>query len=61
MNGIDHETTAAVDQAAEWFAQNREHCPRPIVPFLRERFGLSASEACLALTEARRRERENAK
>jgi hypothetical protein len=58
---IDHKSTAEIADAAAWFASDRTRCPRPIVPFLREWFGLTASEVCQALTEARRRERENAK
>lgn len=60
MTGADHQTTAAIDEAGRWFADNRERCPKPIVPFLRERFGLTAVEACEALQVARRIERGQA-
>ncbi len=50
----EHEHSAAVDQAAVWVAtMPRERLPRPIVPALRQRFGLTPVEACEALREAR--------
>jgi len=61
MTAIDHETSAAVEMAAIWYSENRERCPRPIVPFLRERFGLTAVEVCQALTEAQSRMQESAR
>lgn len=49
----EHERSAAIDEAASWLAQTpRERIGRPIVPTLRERFGLTVSEACAALREA---------
>lgn len=45
-SGIDHEHSAAIDVAAEWLSQNpRDRIGRPIIPLLREKFGLSAIEA----------------
>ena len=54
MTGLDHETTAAVDQAAAYLASLSpdERRARPAVPMLKERFGLSAVEACQAIREA---------
>lgn len=53
MTGLDHEHTAAVGVAAEWLATTRrDQIARPIVPTLRQRFGLSAQEACQAIAEA---------
>ena len=57
--GLCHESTSAVEEAARWYAGNRDACPRPIVPFLRERFGLTAVEACEALRMAQESEREH--
>lgn len=47
----EHETSAAVDEAARWLATT-PNPPRIAVPELRERFGLSAQEACWAIREA---------
>lgn len=53
MTGLDHESSAAIDEAANWIANTPpEQCPRPLVPALRWRFGLSATEACQAIREA---------
>jgi len=44
----EHEHSAAVEQAAQWLADQRE-APHPVIPTLRERFGLTpleATEAC---------------
>lgn len=56
MTGLDHETTAAVDEAAHYFANlsQDERRQRSAVPLLRERFGLTAKEACEALALAAR-------
>jgi hypothetical protein len=51
--GCDHEYSDAIAHAAEWLAQTpRDRIGRPIIPALRERFGLSAQEACQAVREA---------
>ncbi len=47
----EHETSAAVDEAARWLATT-PNPPQPLIPELRQRFGLSASEACAACKEA---------
>ncbi|MCO5058608.1 MAG: hypothetical protein M9905_12170 [Rhizobiaceae bacterium] len=52
--GLDHESSAAVDEAARWIATMPDaQLPRPIVPDLRRRFGITAAEACQAIREAR--------
>ncbi len=43
----EHEHSEAVILAAQWLAEQNPP-PKPIVPALRERFGLSALEACEA-------------
>ena len=49
--GLDHESTAAIDEAAAWLA-SEDQPPSPIVPALRRRFGLSVVDACAAIREA---------
>jgi hypothetical protein len=53
MTGADHEQSAAVILAAQWYATQRPDPNNPTVPLLRERFGLTPLEACLAIAEAR--------
>jgi hypothetical protein len=55
MSGLCHETTEAVFVAALWIVTHRHEMPRPLVPALKARFGLSQKEACLAIAEANRR------
>ncbi len=51
--GHDHESSAAIDEAARWLASvPQAERPRPIVPAMRQRFGLSAVDACQAIREA---------
>lgn len=51
--GLDHESTAAIDEAAAWLATCPAHLrPSPIVPALRQRFDLSPTEACQVIREA---------
>jgi hypothetical protein len=45
--GHSHEHSEAVTQAAIWLA-DEQLPPQPIIPALRQRFGLSALEACEA-------------
>lgn len=52
MTGLDHESSAAVDEAAIWYRANRDQVERPVVPALRQRFGLTPLEACQAIREA---------
>ena len=49
-----HEGSAAIDEAAVWYREHRDTCERPVLPALRQRFGLSALEAVIAIREARR-------
>ncbi|RYE62069.1 MAG: hypothetical protein EOO82_00465 [Oxalobacteraceae bacterium] len=51
LTGIDHADNPAIGEAAAWLAaQTEPH--RPLVPALRQRFGLSALEACEAAARA---------
>jgi hypothetical protein len=43
----EHQHSEAVIQAASWLA-DQNPAPQPIIPLIRERFGLSALEACEA-------------
>ncbi|KQT57588.1 hypothetical protein ASG54_13090 [Aureimonas sp. Leaf460] len=53
MRGLNHLSSAAIDEATLWIATRAMgEIPTPIVPALRGRFGLSAAEACTALREA---------
>jgi hypothetical protein len=47
-----HETGPAATRAGLWYAENRENCPRPVVPALRLMFDLSALEAVQAIRVA---------
>jgi len=50
----ENEHSAQIDQAVEWLrGLPSAEVPRPIVPALRQRFGLTAGEACTAIAEAR--------
>ncbi|TYR32084.1 hypothetical protein FY036_13445 [Mesorhizobium microcysteis] len=51
--GHCHESSAAISEAARWYAANRDACERPVIPALRRRFGLTAHEAVTALREAK--------
>jgi hypothetical protein len=51
--GLCHESSAAIGEAARWFAAHRYDCERPIIPALKQRFGLTSTEAVYALREAR--------
>lgn len=53
--GLCHQSTAAIDQAAAWYAANRSTVTGPqIIRELRQRFGLTPLEAINALREAAR-------
>lgn len=53
MTGIDHEHSETIREAALWLATTPDHAkPHPIIPELQKRFGLSAREACAAVSEA---------
>lgn len=50
--GLDHESSARIDEAARWYATTRRDPTSQPVPLLRLRFGLTAQEACIALRES---------
>lgn len=47
-----HNASPAATRAGHWYAENRENCPRPVVPALRRMFDLSALEAVQAIRVA---------
>ncbi|ESY13610.1 hypothetical protein X727_14090 [Mesorhizobium sp. L103C119B0] len=51
MTPAEHEHSAAVDQAIEWYAANYGACERPIVPALRRRFLLTSHQAIIVIRE----------
>ncbi|ODA95565.1 hypothetical protein BFX40_23690 [Mesorhizobium sp. SEMIA 3007] len=54
MMGVDHDLTNKADEAAVWLAVNWWKAPRPLVPSLRKRFGLTSQEAISAMRESAR-------
>lgn len=48
----DHEHTAVIAEAGAWIASGGAEKGRPLVPQLKERYGMSALEACEAIREA---------
>lgn len=52
MTGADHEHSESVVQAAQWLAEQSAP-PSPIIPALRQRFGLTPKEACEATALAK--------
>ncbi|MEZ5780184.1 MAG: hypothetical protein R3D70_00795 [Rhizobiaceae bacterium] len=51
--GLDHQDNPVIEEAAIWLATTPRHqLHKPAVPLLRERFGLSAPEACQAIAKA---------
>ena len=54
--GLSHEHSAALDEAAVFLsAVPPAERPRPLVPALREMFGLTALECCEAIRESHHR------
>lgn len=49
---IDADPQEAVELAARWLADHPDHRGRALVPELRERFGITTSEAIEALRRA---------
>ncbi|ESZ68095.1 hypothetical protein X727_23065 [Mesorhizobium sp. L103C119B0] len=47
----EHEHSAIVDHAIEWYAANYQTIERPIVPALRQRFGLTSHQAVVCIRE----------
>lgn len=53
MTGCAHEHSEAIEVAAGWLsATSRDRLNKPIIPLLRERFGLTLAEACEVCKEA---------
>ncbi len=50
--GLCHQSSEAITLAANWYRANRDTCPRPVVPMLQQRFGLTIAETISALREA---------
>lgn len=50
--GLDHESTATVEEAASWLS-SQPNWPSPIIPALKAIFGLGPVDACAAIREAR--------
>lgn len=49
----DHEHSEAIEVAAQWLSKtSRDRLGEPIVPLLRQRFGLTVPEACEVCREA---------
>jgi len=54
--GLCHESTAAIDEASAWLVANpRSTRTTATVPDLRQRFGLTPTEACAAIRQANAR------
>lgn len=53
MTSADHEHSESVIVAAQWLADQNPP-PRLAVPELRQRFGLTALEACEAIAQAQK-------
>ena len=54
LTGLCHQSSAAVDIAAQWLSKHRDDIPGFAIPFVRERFGLTSLEAIEALKEGHR-------
>ena len=53
MTGLDHQDNPKIEEAGHWLASiPRSERPSPIIPVLRQRFGLTAPEACAAIRES---------
>lgn len=50
--GTDHEHREAIGEAARWILWGERDRSVPLVPQLKQRFGLSGKEACEAIVEA---------
>ncbi|ESX03352.1 hypothetical protein X769_18255 [Mesorhizobium sp. LSJC268A00] len=51
LTPAEHETSAIVDEAAAWYFSNFRTCERPIVPALRQRFGMTSHQAICAIRQ----------
>ncbi|PBB80907.1 hypothetical protein CK218_10885 [Mesorhizobium sp. WSM3879] len=53
----DHTSDAGhLEPMIEWLRENRSQCGRPVIPFLRRKYGVSALDACKILRLARLRD-----
>lgn len=55
MTGLDHQSSAAIELAASWLAQNKQRLRREriaLVPAVRQQFGLTVNEALVACAES---------
>ena len=51
--GLNHRSKAVISEVARWLASIPvEKRPKPIIPMIKARFGLSTWEACQAISEA---------
>lgn len=46
-----------VKSAAEWLSLHLDDCPRPIIPYIKQAYGLCNLEACEAIRLAREKRR----
>ncbi len=53
--GIDHEQTEAISEAARWILWGERDRSVPLMPQIKQRFGLSAKEAIAAANLRRAR------
>lgn len=51
-----HDDFGHLEPMIEWLRENRAFAARPVVPFLRRKYGVSALEACQILRISRLRE-----
>ncbi|MCB1439941.1 MAG: hypothetical protein KDJ63_09225 [Nitratireductor sp.] len=55
MTPPEHEHTAAITEAARWLAETpANQKPHPVIPHLRNRFGLTIAETIEAIAEAKK-------
>ena len=52
LTPAEHEHSAAVDLAAQWLVSQGDLTGRAVIPELRQRFGITAAEACAACRQA---------
>ena len=50
--GAPDGASAPQQAAARWYRHNRQTCPRPIIPALRDKFGLTTKQAVEAIRKA---------
>lgn len=52
LTPAEHEHSAAVDLAAQWLVAQGDTTGMAVIPELRQRFGITAAEACAACRQA---------